>query len=391
MSPRRGTSLKLQDQKEKLKRRIITLNKETKRCIPSKSFDLRSVAHSEIKVGCLNKKKIKRVIIILRSPGCGWALTDGGGCTMCGHLAGTLRGEEIPAETYINQFLEEFESFDYSYYPMLCVYNSGSFLNEWEVDPKVRREILKIIATEKKIKVVIFETRPEFITQEVVNEIEGILSDKVVEIGVGLETKNDDIREYCLNKGLNTEQYLKKTKLIVDSKLHLLSYVLIKPPFLTEKEAIQDAIETAKFAFQHGADVVSLEPVSIQDFTLVHYLYQGKVFRSPWLWSTIEVAKAIASFGFVRFGGFEYMPIPKIFTHNCANCNAEVISAIDRFNSTSDLSSFDGLDCECKTRWRQELEQTQPLPLYERINQILDQLDGKRYIPENFKIDCLAR
>ncbi|GAH85360.1 unnamed protein product, partial [marine sediment metagenome] len=213
--------------------------------------------------------------------------------------------------------------------------DSGSFLNEREVDPKARREILKIIATEKNIKVVILETRPEFITQEAVSEIERILSDKVVEIGVGLETKNDDIKEYCLNKGFDTEQYLKKTKLIVDSKLHLLSYVLIKPPFLTEREAIQEAIETAKFAFQHGADVVSFEPVSIQDFTLVHYLYQGKVFRPPWLWSTIEAAKATVSFGFVRIGGFEFMPIPKIFTHNCANCNAEVISAIDRFNSTS--------------------------------------------------------
>lgn len=310
---------------------------------------------------------------------------------MCGHLAGALGGKEIPAETYIDQFLREFKAFDYSHFPMLCVYNSGSFLNECEVNPKARREILKIIATEKNIKVVILETRPEFITRELVNEIEKILSDKVVEIGVGLETKNDEIREYCVNKGFNTEQYLEKTKLIVDSKLHLLAYVLIKPPFLTEKEAIQDAIETARFAFQHGADVVSFEPVSIQDFTLVHYLHEGGVFDPPWLWSAIEVARATASFGFVRIGGFEFMPIPKIFTHSCPNCNAKVVSAIDRFNSTSDLSSFDGLDCECKTRWRQELEQTQPLPLHERINQILDQLDGKRYIPENFKVDCLAR
>ncbi|GAH72750.1 unnamed protein product, partial [marine sediment metagenome] len=87
MSPGRESSLKLQNQKKKLKKRITTLNKKIRRCVPSKSFDLRSVAHSEIKVGCLNKKKIKRVIIILRSPGCEWALGDGGGCTMCGHLA----------------------------------------------------------------------------------------------------------------------------------------------------------------------------------------------------------------------------------------------------------------------------------------------------------------
>lgn len=376
----REISLELQDQKKRVKKRIITLQKKLKALVPYKSFDLTRVAHSEIKVGYLNKRKIERVIIILRSRGCEWALTDGGGCTMCGHFVGTLRGKEIPVETYIDQFLEQFKAFDYRYYPMLCVYNSGSFLNDREIDPKARRKILKMIAKEKNLEVVIFETRPEFITPEVINEIEEILSDKVVEIGVGLETKNDDIREYCLNKGFSLEEYLRKTKLIVDSKLHLLSYVLIKPTFLTEKEAIQDAIETAKFAFQHGTDVVSFEPVSVQDFTLVHYLYEGKVFRPPWLWSTIEVAKATMLDGFIRIGGFEFMPIPKIFTHNCAKCNVKVVSAIDQFNSTYDLYSFDNLDCKCKNQWKDELEQPDPLPLDKRINQILDQLDEKKIL-----------
>lgn len=60
MSAGRESSLKLKNQKEKLKKRITTLNKKIRRCIPSRSFDLRTVAHSEIKVGYLNKKKNRK-------------------------------------------------------------------------------------------------------------------------------------------------------------------------------------------------------------------------------------------------------------------------------------------------------------------------------------------
>ena len=298
---------------------------------------------------------------------------------MCGHLAGTTRGARVSKENYISQFLEQFKGFDFTHYPMLCVYNSGSFLNPDEIDPETRRVIMEIIASEKAIRVIIFESRPEFITQEVIAEMEQVLGDRTVEIGIGLETQRDEIREVCINKGFSTQEYLRAAELIADSSLHLLTYILVKPPFLTEREAIEDAVETAQFAFQHGTDVISFEPVSVQDFTLIHYLHEGKAFRPPWIWSVIEIAKATAHLGFIRLGGFEFMPIPKIFTHNCDKCNALMVGAINTFNSTYDLTCFDNMDCSCKDQWRHEVEQQTP-PLYDRINQILDKLNEEEIL-----------
>lgn len=46
-------------------------------------------------------------------------------------------------------------------------------------------------------------------------------------------------------------------------------YVLLKLPFVNEKVAIDDSVSTIKWTFKQGANVVSLELVSVQDSTIV--------------------------------------------------------------------------------------------------------------------------
>ena len=64
-------------------------------------------------------------------------------------------------------------------------------------------------------------------------------------------------------------------------------------PFLTEKEAIDDAIQTAIDCFEMGFDAVSIEPTSLQDFSLANYLYEMGQYRVPWLWSIEEIIEGI--------------------------------------------------------------------------------------------------
>ena len=118
---------------------------------------------------------------------------------MCGHYTGTSMGRRIPAYHFIAQFRTEFLKYDFEQYPMICVYNAGSFLNEDEMSAIARREIFRIIAEDQHIRAVIIESRPEFITQETIGEVEEILAGKRVEIGVGLELENDLFREICIN------------------------------------------------------------------------------------------------------------------------------------------------------------------------------------------------
>ena len=123
------------------------------------------------------------------------------------------------------------------------------------------------------IKMLVLETRPEFVTEEKIREIKRLIPDKHIELGVGLEIKDDFYRRICINKGFSLQRYNLAAS-IITKYLNLRTYVLLKPLFLTEKEAIEQAIETIEYAFAIGTTTVSLEACTIQDYTFMKYLYE---------------------------------------------------------------------------------------------------------------------
>ena len=363
---------------------IKRIMREIRKKIPIASYDTTNVAlFDNNHVACLNGESTGRVIIELRASGCEWALKSGG-CTMCGETVEATRSKEVSSYSYIKQISRVIEEHDFKGYPVVCIYNSGSFLNDRELPPRVRRGILEILSENADIKKIIIETRPEFITKEKVVEIRNIAKDKIVELGVGLESINDEIRKHCINKGFTLKEF-EKSVIKVKGILELLVYVLIKPPFLTEKEGIEDAIQSAKYALNFGAKAVSFEPCSMQKYTLVELLCKYKLWRLPWLWSVIEVAKATNPIAQnvdaeMRLGGYEFLPRPLLTAYNginykpCKNCNDIIKKAIREYNKTNDISQFDTLSCSCKEDWRKELHKKSP-PLQERIDETLSLLD----------------
>jgi radical SAM enzyme (TIGR01210 family) len=331
----------------------------------------------DIRPGFLDRRKIERVIFFLRSNGCRWARDpDGaGGCAMCGHIAGASRGTTLPAAALASQFRTVFDRIDFLRFPMLCLYNAGSFLNPEELPPDARRDILHCVAGNDDIEHLIIESRPEFFQPEVLGELSSILCGKTVEIGVGLETHDPILRNAILNKGVQNPD-LERLKPILQAydNLRLLCYVLVKPPFLSEGYALQDAIDSVNYAFGIGADVVSLEPVSIQAFTLIDFLARAGHYRTPWIWTVIDIIRNVASPDrLVRIGGFEFFPVPKDFVHNCARCNTVFVKAIDRFNSVNSLDVFTGLDCVCrKNEWVSTTAQCIPPDPQQVLNVVRD-------------------
>jgi archaeosine synthase beta-subunit len=368
---------------DEAKKKVLALTRLIRHSIPSTNgiLDLDRVSVSEVKEGFLNGEPIKRVIIILRARGCAWSLREDGGCSICGHICGTTLGEPIPPEKIISQLETELAHYgNFEDYPMLCLYNSGSFLNNDEIPTDVRKNIMRKINNIKGLKRLIIESRPEYITDEILNELE-ILTDNIeVEIGIGLETGNDLVRDVCINKGFTSEDFISVSRRLKKRKIKLLAYVLLKPPFLTEREGIMDTVETIKFAFNNGADIVSIEPVSVQDFTLTSFLYEAGYFRPPWIWSVMEVIKQTHNLGLVRLGGFEFFPIPKIFTHNCEECDPRVIKSIKDFNRTYDITVFnDVYPCNCDKYWKRDLSEPSDY-IDSRILEILGKVDTENII-----------
>lgn len=159
-----------------------------------------------------------------------------------------------------------------------------------------------------------------------------------------------------MNKGFSLQQFSKAAEIVTGNGIGLRTYVLLKPPFLSENEAIDDAIQSIKTAFSLGAGTVSLEAVTEQKYTLVEYLIERGLYRVPWLWSIIEVVRQTAQLGKVVVGLFQFYPSPELVPNNCELCNERVMEAIVEYNRTLELGALEGLDCECRVKWRKALE-----------------------------------
>jgi len=362
-----------EDKKIALAKQIIqNLNKAIKEHIifdtePSK-FD--QSGYLNIREGYIDKKSIKRAIIILRGLGCEWARNTQGCCSMCGHLSASSNGNPVSFDSLAEQFDRALEQCEFNNISMLCTYNGGSFLNDNEFPKAFRAYIYKRV-NEKKIKRFVIESRVEYITNEKLDEIEVSLPETIVEIGVGIESSNDIVRNVLINKNTERNQYIHIGNLIKKRvQIKLLSYVFLKPPFLTEQEAINDAIDSVRFAKEIGSDIISLEAASIQEHTLLDYLAHSINYKPPWIWSVFEVINQVYdSDRIIRIGGFEFYPIPLHYTSNSCQCDEELYHRISMYNQTNNIDYIKNFTCAsgCYKLWKKELENVNKEELLDRI------------------------
>ncbi len=296
----------------------------------------------------LDGKVIDAYVIILRTRGCAWALSSG--CTMCGYFNDSLL-TDVSEEDLSVQFDNAMQN--YKGEKIVKLFTSGSFLDPSEIPAAIQHKILSTLTQHaEKISV---ESRPEYITEKSLGTIQKNISLKQFEIGIGLETSNDLVREKAINKGFTFQDYKKAVVLLKKHKVHIKTYVLLKPPFLTEKESLNDCVNTAKDT-SSCTDLLSLNPTNIQRHTVVEYLWKRNQYRPPWLWSIVEFLQQSNSItdAFVKCdvvgGGSTRGP------HNCGVCDTKVLHAIEEFSLTQKKEVFNGLSCSCQEQWRDQLD-----------------------------------
>ena len=186
-------------------------------------------------------------------------------------------------------------------------------------------------------------------------EIRNIIKEKNFEIGIGLETANDDIRKSSINKGFNFKNYNKAVESIRNFEFKIKTYLLLKPPFLTEKESIIDIIDSVK-KIKSKTDIISLNPTNIQKNTYVEYLWKRKKYSPLWLWSIIKVlndSKKILGEKNIKcdvVGGGSFRG-----PHNCGKCDKEIIKRISKFSIFQNIDLLNIEKCDCYEKWLDQL------------------------------------
>lgn len=286
-------------------------------------------------------------VVVLRTKGCYWSRVSG--CSMCGYINDCA--EQAPPEDVVAQFEEAMER--HAGQRFLKIYTSGSFLDDDEIGVGAIQHILTTALT--RADGVLIESRPEFITRE---RLEGLPDLGRIEIAMGLESANDVVLRNSINKKMDFGDFRKACELCQDMGMATRAYVLVKPPFLTEKEAITDAASTARSA-SSLVDTISLNPVNVQRNTLVEFLWKRGEYRPPWLWTVLEVldqAEDVDSRVVVSTAGAG----SRRGAHNCGQCDSAIVDFLREFSTDSSVDPPDPR-CECREQWLDLLDVQGPM------------------------------
>jgi radical SAM enzyme (TIGR01210 family) len=296
----------------------------------------------------LDGEVVDAVTAILSFGGCSHDRLHGG-CTMCGYSNDSP--DEAPTEEQLlGQINEVANSLEGARWVKL--YTSGSMLDPDEVPPNLLDEIADAFG---QLDMVTVESRAEHVTADRVRRLAKALN---LEVAIGLESACEAVLDRSVHKGMALEEFQRGVAGALEGGAAVRAYVLLKPPFLTEAEAIDDAVEAATFAVSSGAATVSVNPVNVQFSTLVDHLHHRGEYEPPWLWSVVEVLRrAEEALG----GKARVLSAPTgggtpRGAHNCGECDRFVMASIKRHLLGGGVEQLEvAPGCACIGRWRAQL------------------------------------
>lgn len=299
-------------------------------------IDLRSPAAVWKEQDVIEGRKVDTFVTILLTTGCWWSAKKG--CLMCGYNADSSpKVTEDHLRTQLSKAMER-----YGGEPMVKIYTSGSFLDENEIPLSFREEVFRTFGDAERI---LFESRAEFVTP---SALDGL--DRRSEVAIGLESANEEVLRKCVRKGFTVDDYRRAAEALNAAGIPLRTYLLLKPPFLTERAAVEDAVASIAYSSRFS-ESVSVNPVNVQRGTVVESLFRRGDYRPPWLWSLVEVLRRGSELSQCRLmsspsGGGTVRGV-----HNCDACDRKILEAVQRFSFEQKIEDLDGLECGCRDEW----------------------------------------
>jgi hypothetical protein len=223
-------------------------------------------------------QKEDTVVAIFRTRGCSWY--NYSSCSMCGYFNDI--DLSITRENLYKQIDHVAQSLNGI--KVLKIFTSGSFLDPMEIPIDVREYFMHTIGP--KIDTLLVESRTEYIREDNIQDLGKYVP--AVRIAIGLESSNDRVITDSINKGSTFAKYKASATIARKLGYTVRTYLLFKPPFMTEKAAIDDMIQSIS-DIDDFTDDISVNPMNIQRNTFVEYLWKRHLYRPPRLWSLARI------------------------------------------------------------------------------------------------------
>jgi len=285
---------------------------------------------------------------IFLSGGCSWNR-----CRMCGYK----NDRDTSAELIPNMKTQVAwlgENFNPEEYELAKIFTSGSVFDSHEVP----LEALDTFGNFFKGKPLIAESRCEYVTKDAIERLLSTLDtgqEHPLTVAIGLETTDNAIRKKSIDKGNTFADFKKAAETAHACGVAVKAYLMMKPLFLTEKEAMDDMAKSIKEVAPY-TDMISMNLCTVQGRTELEQFWRKGAFRPPYLWSAVKVlldADVFVSCDPVG-GGFTRGP------HNSGKqiegcLDKEIVAAINEYSLTGDkkvLQEVWDAGESCRDEWQ---------------------------------------
>jgi hypothetical protein len=302
----------------------------------------------------------RRLMVVLRAPGCSYALRTGG-CTVCGFTAHlSTRGAPVTAAALAAQLHAAIEAHadERGQPPIehLDLYCSGSFFNDEEIPPAARAALFALAQRElPALRTLLVDTRPEFVTASALAAARAALGREGtpvrLEVAIGLESADDEVRNRLIRKGFSYASFARAAEALAGAGAALAVYLLLKPPGLEEEAALADVLASGRAlcALRERLGLrlrVALEPTLVVLGTPLHEEHRAGRYRSPSLWSVVRAAVGLAELGLPVHVGLSDEGLPTADRpRSCPACDGALREALRAFNRGQDPAPLRALRC----------------------------------------------
>jgi radical SAM enzyme (TIGR01210 family) len=233
-------------------------------------------------------------------------------------------------------------------YEVLALYNDGSFFAPKEISADTQLKIAALVAR-SGVRRLVVESLPQFIVAKTMVPFVAALQGIELEVGIGLQSSDDLVRETLVNTRVTRASFEAALAVMTELGVFPKIYLMIKPPFLTDEEAITDVTQSVRYVRSLGIHGITLCPTRVSRNTVAWRLWESGHYQPPNLWTVVDIVREAHLTSQVRVAciNLRGSDFESIFPDSCPVCADRVVDGLVRYSETGNL---DDLPQRCNCR-----------------------------------------
>jgi hypothetical protein len=220
------------------------------------------------------------------------------------------------------------------------LYNSGNFFDQQAFPPSDRPAVAERV---RGFDTVIVENHPK-LCRDVCVDFRDRLGGRL-EIALGLETAHPTVLDR-LNKRMTRDDFRRAVGYLRERHIDVRTFILLRPPFLSEAEGVEWALRSIEFAFDAGVQCASVVPTRSGN-GIMQRLERNGHFEPPSMASIETVLEEGLRLG----GGRVFMDLWDLERfYECEACGPQRRARLRRMNHTQTVAPPVACDCEDRRR-----------------------------------------